>query len=356
MKPIYKELIALFSKLGFFAYGGPAAHTSMMSEEVVDKRKWFDEKEFMDMLSFTNVIPGPNSTEMAILIGYKKGKLLGLFLAGISFIIPAVVIVLFFTAFYLSFQQIPQVRSLFEGMVPAIFVIISAAVYKLSKKSLNSLDMIVVFMLSLVLLYLGLSEILVLLIGGFAFFIKEKIQTARLHSIEPFSLTILFLTFLKIGSFLYGSGYVLISFIQTEFVERLHWLSMQEMIDMVAIGEITPGPVFTTATAVGYLLGGVSGGLIATLGIFIPSFLLISLIYPLYEQIKNQKWLSHFLNGLNAASLAIMASVAIQLAMTSINQWFSILFAVIALVAVIRYNMNSMYLLLAGTIFGLLFY
>lgn len=358
MEKKYRELARLFLKLGFFAYGGPAAHIAMMSDEVVQKKKWFNDKEFVDLLSFTNLIPGPNSTEMAILIGYKQGGVPGLLIAGLCFILPAVLIVLALSAFYLAFQGVPQIQSVFQGLVPAVFVIILAAVFQLSRKNLDSVTMAVVFTLCLLLHFRGISELLVMLFGAVSILLGEwvKEKRTRLLAVEPFSLGLLFLTFLKIGSVLYGSGYVLISFIQTEFVDRLQWLTAQQVIDMVAIGEITPGPVFTTATAVGYLLGGIPGGMVATAGIFIPSFLLIGFIFPLYERIRKWEWTRHVLKGLNAASLAIMASVAFRLGAESVTDWAFVLFAAAALFLLLRYKVNNVYLLLAGALLGFLLY
>lgn len=353
---VYKDLTRLFLRLGFFAYGGPAAHISMMRDEVVDRKGWYTDEEFLDMMGFTNLIPGPNSTEMAILIGYKQGGLFGLLLAGLCFIIPAVVIVLIFTAFYVRYQSLPQVQSIFKGMIPVIFLIIMGAVIKLGQKSIKEHESILVILVGIVLLFFNVSEIWVLLLGALYFLLKRVLTSTKNLAVEPFSLVILFMTFLKIGSVLYGSGYVLISFLQTEFVEKLSWLTSTQLIDMIAIGEITPGPVFTTATAVGYFLGGIPGSLLATLGIFIPSFLLISVLYPLYERIKELAWTQAFLKGVSLASLSIMASVGIQLGINAFQDITTITLTLIAMILGIFFKLKPTHLILVGAVLGFLVY
>ena len=253
---VYKDLARLFLRLGFFAYGGPAAHISMMRDEVVDRKGWYTDEEFLDMIGFTNLIPGPNSTELAILIGYKQGGFIGLLISGLCFIIPAVVIVLIFTAFYMKYHSLPQVQSILKGMIPAIFLIVMGAVIKLGQKTIKDYESMLLVLVGVILIFFNVSEVWVLFLGPLYFLLKRVLTSTKNLAVEPFSLVILFMTFLKIGSILYGSGYVLISFLQTEFVEKLSWLTSTQLIELVAIGEITPGPVFTTATAVGYFLGG----------------------------------------------------------------------------------------------------
>lgn len=347
------DLFKVFLKLGFFAYGGPAAHISMMREEVVDKYQWFTDQEFLDMLSFTNLIPGPNSTEMAILIGYKKAGFKGLLIAGLSFIVPAVLLVLILTGFYVEYHTVPQVKSVFNGMLPAILITISLAILKLTQKSLKGFEMFALFIGFTILLILGVSEFVILLFGAIYYFFKYR--SNKLRAVEPFSFTVLFMTFLKIGAVLYGSGYVLISFLQTELVQNLGWLTQAQLIDLVAIGEITPGPVFTTATAVGYFLGGTSGGLLATLGIFLPSFIFIAILSPVYDRLKELAWIQTVLKGLSVASLSIMMSVAISLGLSVTSNGSTLLITVLMLLAHKFLKLKSTYLILIGGVLGFFF-
>lgn len=350
---MHKELMKLFLRLGFFAYGGPAAHISMMREEVVEKKSWFSNEEFLDMVSFTNLIPGPNSTEIAILIGYKQAGIMGLLIAGLSFIIPAVILVVLITAFYSRYNQVPQIQSVFNGMLPSIFLIISLAILKLSNKTIKNTEMMILFIVFTVALLMGISEFIILFLSGFYYLLRS--YKDRILSLEPFSLSLLFLTFFKIGAVLYGSGYVLISFLQTELVTNLGWLSQSQLIDLVAIGEITPGPVFTTATAVGYFLGGIQGSLLATVAIFTPSFIFIAFLAPLYDKLKGLNWIQSVLKGLSIASLAIMASVTLKLAM-SLASDIKLIFVGLAILALSQvFKLKSTYLILIGALLGFLF-
>ncbi|HLV49862.1 MAG TPA: chromate transporter [Erysipelothrix sp.] len=353
---VYKDLARLFLRLGFFAYGGPAAHISMMRDEVVDRKGWYTDEEFLDMIGFTNLIPGPNSTELAILIGYKQGGLIGLLISGLCFIIPAVVIVLIFTAFYMKYQSLPQVQSILKGMIPAIFLIVMGAVIKLGQKTIKDYESMLLVLVGVILIFFNVSEVWVLFLGPLYFLLKRVLTSTKNLAVEPFSLVILFMTFLKIGSILYGSGYVLISFLQTEFVEKLSWLTSTQLIELVAIGEITPGPVFTTATAVGYFLGGGLGSLLATLGIFIPSFLLISILYPLYERIKTITWTQAFLKGINLASMAMLASVGLKLGLGSLDNITTITLTSIAFVLFSFFKLKPTHLILLGAVLGYIVY
>ncbi len=347
-----KQLATLFFKLGVFAFGGPAAHTAMMNEEVVQKRKWFTQDEFLDLISFTNLIPGPNSTELAILIGYKKAGIIGLLVAGISFIIPAVIIVLIFTMIYISYETIPAIQNVLKGMIPVMITIIAMATVKMSKNKMKGTENWIILIISLILLLINLNEFIVLIIAGLLKVIlshKDKVL-----AIEPFSFTLLFLTFLKIGVLLYGSGYVLISFVQTAFVNQLGWLTQQELINLVMIGEITPGPLFTTATAIGYYLGGTLGALLSTVGIFLPSFALIGLLYPFYEKLRERKAIQTMIKGIGIASLAIMVHVVITLTLSIRGSLISLLMLGAMLIISYKYKVNSFILIIVGALLGLL--
>lgn len=349
----YIDLFKLFVKLGFFAFGGPAAHISMMHDEVVTKHKWFSNTEFLEMISLTNLIPGPNSTELAFLIGYRKGGILGLLISGFSFIIPAVLIVLGFTHFYMTYYHIPQIQNIFKGMLPSIFLIIIMAVQKLSKKTIKEKKSFFLLIALFILLLLGIPEFVVLIFG--ALFYVAKSYKDKYFSIEPFSFLLLFLLFLKIGSILYGSGYVLIGFLQADLVNRYAWLTQAQLIDLVAIGEFTPGPVFTTATAIGYYLGGLRGALFSTFGIFTPSFIFVFMISQIYERIKDKLYIQSLLKGLSIASLAIMFFVSFNLAITILSSIEMFIFSIIILAALLILNLKSIYVLIIGAILGLIF-
>lgn len=345
-----KQLMKLFLKLGFFAYGGPAAHIAMMNDEVVVKRGWMDEAEFLDMLSFTNIIPGPNSTEAAILIGYKKGGIKGLFIAGISFILPAVLVVILLSMFYVKYESVPSVQNALSGMVPIMIGIIAAALIRMSKANVKTSKGWFTLVLSSILLLLGVNELVVLVVSGIIF----SLNTDKILAVEPVSILLLFLVFMKIGALLYGSGYVLISFLESEFVSGLGWLTQSQLYDLVAIGEITPGPVFTTATAIGYYLLGLKGSLVATVGIFVPSFTFILILYPLYEKLKKIDSISKFLSGVSIGSLGIMVNVVISMTLSIKSNIFMLGVALLSIILIRKYKVNTLLLVAMGAILGLI--
>jgi chromate transporter len=352
---IYKEICLVFLKLGFFAFGGPAAHIAMMETEIVEKRKWVTKEQFIDMFGFTNLIPGPNSTEMAILLGKARGGKRGLFLAGFSFIIPAFLIVLGFAYVYVRYSTIPEVSAIFNGIKPVILAIILQALFRLSKTALKGYETVVLFLVIFALSLFGISEIPLLLIAAVGMFLYKKITgTKKMHVFDPITLIGLFLIFLKIGAVLYGSGYVLVSFLNTELVTSLGLITNTELLDAIAIGQFTPGPVFTTASFIGYLILGVPGALVATIGIFLPAFLIILLFSGLIDRMRNNQNVSILLDGVNAASIAFMASVTIKLGMSTL---ISVPYAIIFLlsgVLLIKYKVNATYLILAGAVLGYL--
>lgn len=347
-----KELFLIFTKLGFLAFGGPAAHIAMMHDEVVVRRGWYTEASYMDMIAFTNLLPGPNSTEMAILIGYTQAKFKGLLVAGLAFIMPAVLIVLGLTAVYTTYNTLPEVQAVLRGLIPILVIIIFLAVYKMGIKTVNKIEHLVLLAILVVMTFLNVPEIIVLLSGALYFLLKRVRTRFNTLAVEPVSLVVLFMTFLKIGAVLYGSGYVLISFIQTEFVEKLGWLTSSQLIDLIAIGEITPGPIFTTATAVGYFLGGISGSIVATLGIFVPSFLLIGILFPVYEKIKKLDIVREALKGVSIAGLAIMVSVVLNLGWIVISDISLLTILLVAIVLGVFFKLKPTHLLLIGAIMG----
>ncbi|MCS6907883.1 MAG: chromate efflux transporter [Anaerolineales bacterium] len=369
------EAAALFLKLGTIAFGGPAAHIALMHEEVVKRRKWVSEQHFLDLLGATNLIPGPNSTEMAIHLGLVRAGWWGLVLAGVCFILPAFLIVLAFAWAYLRFGSSPQVEWLLYGVKPVIIAVILQALWSLAKTAVKSLKLALVGCGASMLYFLGFNEIALLFAGGLVGMLASNLQRWKQSSLgsflfaptalwglagiaqalsSSFSLPLLFFTFLKIGSVLYGSGYVLLAFLRADFVLRLGWLTDQQLIDAVAVGQVTPGPVFTTATFIGYLLGGLPGAVLATVGIFLPAFVFVALSNPLIPRIRNSAWVSGFLDGVNVASLGLMAAVTWQLGRAAMVDLPTALLAVLSLALLVRFKVNSTWLILGGGAFGLL--
>lgn len=366
------ELIVLFLRLGVTAFGGPAAHIALFHDEVVKRRRWITEEQFLDMLGAVNLIPGPNSTEMAIHIGYERAGWRGLVAAGVCFILPAALIVGVLAALYVQFGTTPVVAGLLYGIKPVVIAVVAQAIYGLAGKALkdNLLRMIGIAVFALALLT-GTTELLLLFGAGVVVMLIRNagrliqrqdappvilllplLAQAGLPMI-PVSLELLFLTFLKIGSVLYGSGYVLLAFLETDFVQHLGWITQQQLLDAVAVGQFTPGPVFTTATFVGYLVLGVPGAVVATLGIFLPSFVFVWLTRPLIPRLRQSVWMSAFLDGVNASALALMAAVAVTLGQSALIDPLTIVLAIVAGVALIRFRVNSTWLILAGGIVGL---
>ena len=348
-----KEIIKVFLKLGSLAFGGPAAHISMMDEEIIEKRKWISREKFVDFIGATNLIPGPNSTEMVIYLGLQRGGVIGLFLAGISFILPAMAIILGFGYFYVNYGSVPQVSSILDGVKPAIIAIVIQALYRLGKSVIKDRFTLLFGLIIGGLYLLGISEILLLIIAGFLMMMfknRDKFKDKFLSV----SLPMIFLLFLKIGSVLYGSGYVLLAFLEAEFVKKLGVLTMQQLIDAVAIGQFTPGPVFTTATFIGYLLNGIPGGILATIGIFLPAFLLVLILNPIMHRLRSSEWLSGMLDGVNIASLVLMLGVSIKLATSSITNWMTFVIFISSYIALIKFKINSVWIIIAGGLIGLI--
>lgn len=349
-----KEIIKVFLRLGFFAFGGPAAHIAMMEEEIINKRKWINHDKFMDLIGATNLIPSPNSTEIAIFIGHHRGGILGLFLAGISFIIPAMGITLLFAIAYVKYGSIPQVESLFYGMKSVIIAIILQALLRLGKSVIKNKLYLVFGLIITGLSLLGIREIPLLLMSGLVIMVilnRENIYN-KFFSFSIMPLSLIFLTFLKIGAVLYGSGYVLLAFLESEFIKKVGVLTNQQLIDAVAVGQFTPGPVFTTATFIGYLLGNTLGAVLATIGIFIPSFLLVIIINPIIPRLRKSIWVSSMLDGINIASLSLMAVVTFKLGIASLIDGLSIFIFAISLFAIMKYKISSFWLIIGGSIIG----
>jgi len=364
------EVALLFLRLGFTAFGGPAAHVALFHDEVVKRRKWLDEQRFLDLIGATNLIPGPNSTEIAIHIGFLRAGWWGFLLAGICFTLPATLIVLALAGAYVRYGSAPQAGWLLYGIKPVIIAVILQALLNLGKKALKDTLTLSAGLLVLVAYFLGVNEIALLFIAGLivmliknqrvfpkpgaAAFLPVVAGSLPVLASIPFSLPALFLTFLKIGSVLYGSGYVLLAFLRADFVTRLGWITDQQLIDAIAIGQVTPGPLFTAATFIGYLLGGVPGALLGTVGIFLPSFVFVALSYPLIPRLRNSPWAGSLLDGVNAASLGLMAAVTWQLGVASLVDPLTIAMAVAAFILLVRFKINSTWLVVAGAAFGFL--
>jgi chromate transporter len=333
----------------------PAAHIAMMEDEVVRRRGWLTREEFLDLLGATNLIPGPNSTEMAIHIGHRCAGWPGLIVAGLCFIVPAMVIVLGCAWAYVRFGKLPQAEAVLYGIKPVIIAVVVQALWGLGKTALKTPVLWVVAVGAALVSFLRVNELLVLLVGGLVVsIVGAKQQTKTLSAIAPFALWPMFLFFLKVGSVLYGSGYVLLAFLRNGLVERLGWLTEAQLLDAVAVGQITPGPVFTTATFIGYLLGGTSAALLATLGIFLPAFFFVAMSGPLVPRIRRSRMAGAFLDGINAASLALMAVVTVHLGRAAFVDWMTIVFGVMAAILLLRYRVNSAWLVLGGVAGGLL--
>ncbi len=367
------EVSTLFLKLGFTAFGGPAAHIAMMHSEIVERRHWLTDQEFLDLLGATNLIPGPNSTEMAIHVGFMRAGWMGLVAAGVCFIAPAMLIVLALSWAYVRFGSLPQTQQILYGVKPVVIAIIAQAIWILGRKATKSVLLGVCGILILMLYFiLRFNEVLLLLGGGIVIMLLEnarRLRELRAPNLTlapllaspafpaaiamPFNMGVLFLTFLKIGATLFGSGYVLLAFLHSDFVERLGWLTDQQLLDAVAVGQITPGPLFTSATFIGYLLGGVPGGLVATLGIFLPSFIFVAMLNPLVPRLRSSPWTGSFLDGINIAAVSLMTAVTIQLGQASLVDAATIVIAVVSLVLLIRFKLNSTWLIGVGALAGL---
>ncbi len=372
-----RELARLFLKLGVVAFGGPAAHIAMMREEVVTRRKWMGDQEFLDLVGATNLIPGPNSTELAIHLGRLRAGWRGLIVAGACFIVPAALIVLVLAMLYASYGSTPEVSGLLYGIIPVIVAVIAQALWGLLKTAVKGPLTAAVGAVALVLYLLGVGEIPLLAAGAVVVLLAKaglrawggtlSIAPLALPAALPAALPLgllqapvgglglasVFLSFLKIGSVLFGSGYVLLAFLQTEFVATGR-LMEQQLLDAVAVGQFTPGPVFTTATFIGYLLEGVPGAALATVGIFLPAFVFVALTGPIIPRLRRSPVMSNLLDGLNVTSLALMAGVTWQLGRKAIVDPFSGLLAITALLLLIRFKVNAAWLVVGGGVLGLL--
>jgi len=298
------EVIKLFFSLGLVAFGGPAAHIAMMHREVVEKRKWVSADHFLDLIAATSLIPGPNSTEMTLHCGYQRAGWRGLIAAGVSFILPATILTYILAVSYQKLAGIPQYYPYLFGIRPVVLILVLGAIIKLSKKAVKKRSYWLITFSTLALCFSSLGEIGGLFIGSLiSFFVLKLLKNKALVSVEPLSL---FFVFLKVGSVLFGSGYVLIAYLQDELIVKRSWLTLEQLSDAIAIGQLTPGPVLSTSTFVGYLLGGNLGALTTTVGIFLPSFFFVLFLNPMIPKMRASKNLSLLLDCVNAATIGLM--------------------------------------------------
>lgn len=380
-KTSLRELAWVFFRLGTTAFGGPAAHVAMMREEVVERRRWVSEERFVDLYGATNLIPGPNSTELAIHLGLERGGVPGMLVAGACFIVPAATITLGLTYAYVHYAYRPALGDAFYGVKPALLAIVAAAIAKLAKPTLKTRGRawlaVAIFVAAL---FPSVPELALLFgagaVGSMLFrppgaarssgasastgsklrglaIVPLLSAPAVTAAVVPTTARLL-LYFLKIGSVLYGSGYVLVAFLRGDLVDRWHWLTEAQLVDLIAIGQFTPGPVFTTATAVGYALGGFAGAAAATFGIFFPSFVFVVASHRLIKRLRSSPAMSGFLDGVNVAAIALMAAVLVSLARASFPSWPAVVIALVATGLAVRTKLNPTWYLVGGALLGLL--
>jgi chromate transporter len=372
------EVAQVALKLGVTAFGGPAAHIAMLREETVVRRQWLTDAYFLDLVGATNLIPGPNSTEMVIHVGYLRAGWRGLLAAGTLFILPAATIVLALGWAYVEYGTTPAGESLLYGIKPVVIAVVAQALWGLGRAALRGPLLLAIGTAAAALYLVGFNELVILFGSALLVLIARTAQRMSPRQLgaalaaplgglpltlvpvpllqavaAPVSLMTLFLSFLKIGAVLYGSGYVLLAFLRNDFVERLGWLTDQQLLDAVAIGQMTPGPVFTTATFVGYLVAGVPGAILATVGIFLPAFVFVALLHPLVPRLRRYPWTAAMLDGVNVAAVGLMAAVTWLLGRDAIVDPLTAAIAVIAAILLIRFRSNSAWLVLAGAIVGL---
>lgn len=360
-----KEVAKLFFKLGSIAFGGPAAHIAMMEDEVVKKRKWMTSEKFLDLVGATNLIPGPNSTEMTMHCGYERAGWKGLFVAGFCFIFPAVVITAVFAWLYQEYGHLPNVEPFIYGIKPAVIAIIAMAAYRLGKKAVKNTVLAILGIITIIACFLGVNEIIALFGCGILGLIIHNFIKSRnnlnsylpillIQAVNPSKIGVvkILVSFLKVGAILYGSGYVLFAFLDAELVAN-GWLSRQALIDAVAVGQITPGPVLSTATFIGWQMNGGLGAIAATLGIFLPSFLFVLILNPLIPKMRKSSNLSSVLDAVNVAAVALIAVVCLEMGKDTLTDWRTIIISISSLIIVFAFKkLNSAFIVLGGSLLG----
>lgn len=362
-----KEVFSYFFKLGFIAFGGPAAHVAMMQDDLVEKKKWLSTQEFLDYMGATNLIPGPNSTEMTMHCGYHRAGVKGLFIAGMSFIFPAVCITLLIAVFFEKFSEIEWVIPIVNGIKAAVISFIIGAILKLGKKAVKNYVHWIIAALVIVLAFYGINEIVLILAAGLLMIaLRALLKQDKLSSIALFPLMFLlklpythlqlFLIFLKVGLVLFGSGYVLFAYLDGELIEGTEWLTHPDLIEAIAIGQVTPGPVLSTATFVGYKVGGFTGAILATLGIFLPSFFYVWILNNFVKKMQKSAILRAFLEAVNVAAVAVMVVVTIKMGESILIDWRTIaIFVLSSFVYFYFKKINTLWLIVGGGVLGFLF-
>lgn len=362
------EVAVVFFRLGLIAFGGPAAHIAMMEDEIVRRRKWISREHFLDLVGATNLIPGPNSTEMAMHCGHERAGPPGLFVAGICFIVPAVAITGVLAWLYVRYGNLPHIVPFIYGIRPAVIVVIGVAIYRLGAKAVRNTTTALIGILVAVAALLGVNEVIAILAAGLLGMTRQAISkmTDRASALTPLLLsamlvppgsavsnTNLFLVFLKIGAVLFGSGYVLVGFLNGELVEARGWISYKALVEAIAVGQFTPGPVLSTATFVGYIINGSGGALAATIGIFLPSFVFVWLLNPLVPRLRKSAVASAFLESVNVAAVGIMLAVAVQLGVQVMNDWRASVIAICSALAMLIFRrVNPAWTVLGGALLG----
>jgi chromate transporter len=391
-----RELVTLFVKLGTISFGGPAAHVALMEAEVVRKRQWLTQQQFLDMLGAANLVPGPTSTEMAINVGFVRAGWIGLCVAGACFILPAAVITGIFAWAYMRFEALTQAVSVLAGIKAAVIAVIAIAIWRLGKTAVKGVGLAALSGLSLAAFFLGVNPIAILFGGGLVGMLAMRatsLRSAALLVVSPLlsrrvftataapgtwppwlrslgavavasavvgtvadrpSLIRIGLFFLKVGAVLYGGGYVLLAFLEQGLVQQHAWLTHQQLLDAVAIGQFTPGPVLSTATFIGYILGGVPGAAVATVAIFLPSFFYVSLLAPVLFRLRQSTWMAAFLDSVNACAVALMGGVTFRLAADALRSWPLFVIAVVSFAALLRWKVSPAWVVLGGGIAGIL--
>jgi chromate transporter len=362
-----RELVTVFGTLGVIGFGGPLAHIALMRREVVDRRAWLSEQELLDLIGLTSLIPGPNSTELAMLVGHRRAGGWGLVTAGFAFILPAATIVLALAWAYVSYGATPGAESLLYGIKPVVLAVVAAALVGFARTALSSWLAAAIGLGAAMLWVAGVNE-LALLAGAALVMASARIATVRgqLIAVAPLAvmagrvtamtqvdLWLLTGVFLKAGALLFGSGYVLLAYLRGDLVLRLGWLTDQQLLDAVAVGQVTPGPLFTTATFIGYVVAGVAGAALATIAIFLPAFVLSALIGRVAHRVREWATLGALLDGLNAGSIGLMAAVTVQLASGAVVDPATVGLAALALVGLLLLRLPSIVLVAAGGAAGL---
>ncbi len=368
MSKALKEVFSYFFKLGFVAFGGPAAHVAMMQDDLVEKKKWLSSQEFLDYMGATNLIPGPNSTEMTMHCGYHRAGVKGLFIGGISFIFPAVLITLLVAIFFESISDIPWIIPIIKGIKAAVISFILGAIYKLGKKAIKNYVHIILALFVICLAFFGINEVVLILGAGLMAIVlrtaTKRDKLAAFTGLLPLMFFLktnythlkLFIIFLKVGLVLFGSGYVLFAYLDGELIQGTEWLSHPDLIEAIAIGQLTPGPVLSTATFIGYKVGGITGAILATAGIFLPSFFYVWILNGFVHKMRKSTILSIFLESVNVAAVAVMVVVTLLMAKSILIDWQTIaIFAISTFVYFYFKGINTLYIIIGGAVLGGLF-